>query len=339
MRTALVLIAAAVVLGVRAPAGHAAPPISWPNPVFTSFRLDYLSPLPGGPAALRLAVAGAAGIDYDRLRYLSPDDLGGFVLAPVGGSALVGLARTLVGAASAPTADNGRRPLPGIGVPPQVAPPPNVDAIPPANQGFAGRPRRRTPPTKRAEGLPPAVTTGPTTTAPTTTPTTTTTTPTTTTTATITTTTTAITTMGAPPPAPPSPGGGGSHDCGTIGLAIASDQERCGIYAVNMAPGDAASELLTITNTSGAAVTLSLRAFGDQNHLWQDLRLGIWEHGSAPPTPLPPLQEWTTQFNDLTTLAAGESVAYVVELYLPTTAGNDDQHLEARIDLAWREQA
>lgn len=340
MRLALALLACVLALAAWAPAGRAAPPVAWPNPVFTSIRLDYLNPLPGALAPLRPAVAPAAGVDYDRLRYLDPDDLGGFVLAPVGGSALLGLARTLVAGPAAQTPDDGRRPLPGIGVPPPVAPPPNADNVPPANQGFSGRPRRRTPPTKRAEGLPvPERPTPPTTT----TPTTTTQTPPPPTTTSITTTTTTITTAGLPPPQPPPPGGGGgageSETCGTSGLEIVSDQATCGIYAINMAPGDAASEVLTITNTSGAPVTLSLRASGDQNHLWEDLRLGVWEHGTAQPTPLPPLDEWTTQFNDLTTLAPGESVAYVVELYLPTTAGNDDQHLAASIDLAWREQA
>jgi len=54
------------------------------------------------------------------------------------------------------------------------------------------------------------------------------------------------------------------------------------------------------------------------------------------PSPLPPLVYWTTQYNDLDVLAPGETVTYVVELYLPTSAGNVDQGLAAVIDFDWQ---
>lgn len=103
-----------------------------------------------------------------------------------------------------------------------------------------------------------------------------------------------------------------------------------------MAPGDSTSERLTITNTSGSPYTLSLQAAGTQNGLWQDLRMGVWEQGTAPPSPLPPLLDWTTQFNALTTLQPGQTETFVIELYLPTSAGNADQNLAAVIDFRWR---
>ena len=45
-----------------------------------------------------------------------------------------------------------------------------------------------------------------------------------------------------------------------------------------------------------------------------------------------------TQSNALTTLQPGESISYAIELYLPTTAGNDDQGLAAAIDFVWHAQ-
>jgi hypothetical protein len=102
-----------------------------------------------------------------------------------------------------------------------------------------------------------------------------------------------------------------------------------------MAPGDSAVQHVTITNTSDSAYTLALKAAGTQNRLWQDLQLGVWQQSTAPPSPLPPLAYWTTQFNDLVTLRAGESIRLVLELYLPTSAGNEDQGLVAQINLIW----
>ena len=40
---------------------------------------------------------------------------------------------------------------------------------------------------------------------------------------------------------------------------------------------------------------------------------------------MPPLHTWLGAFHNLTTLAAGATVQYEIELYLPTTAGNPDQ--------------
>jgi hypothetical protein len=105
-----------------------------------------------------------------------------------------------------------------------------------------------------------------------------------------------------------------------------------------MAPGGAATEHMTIRNDSGGTIDLSLQALGTQNVLWSDLRLGVWEQGAAAPDPLPPLLWWTGQLNELTTLAAGASVTYVVQLYLPPSAGNADQDKTAVIDLRWHAQ-
>ena len=107
-----------------------------------------------------------------------------------------------------------------------------------------------------------------------------------------------------------------------------------------MAPGGAATEHMTIRNDSGGAIDLSLQAVpqGTPNVLWSDLRLGVWQQGSAAPSPLPPLLWWTTQENTLTTLAANATVTYVIQLYLPTSAGNGDQAKTAVIDLRWHAQ-
>jgi hypothetical protein len=102
-----------------------------------------------------------------------------------------------------------------------------------------------------------------------------------------------------------------------------------------MAPGDSATERVTITNQADQAFTLSLRALGTQNQLWNDLELGIWQVNTAAPSPLPALLLWTTQQNSLTTLQPGASITYEIELYLPTSAGNDDQGLTAVIDFNW----
>ena len=152
----------------------------------------------------------------------------------------------------------------------------------------------------------------------------------TTSTPTTTTTTTPTTTVVAAPPPPPPP-----SSCGTIGLSIVVDKADCRIYAVNMAPGDSASERVTITNQADQAFTLSLRALGTQNRLWNGLQMGVWQVGTAAPSPLPALLLWTTQQNPLTTLQPGQSITYEIELYLPPTAGNDDQGLAATIDFNW----
>jgi hypothetical protein len=103
-----------------------------------------------------------------------------------------------------------------------------------------------------------------------------------------------------------------------------------------MRPGDSTTEHVTVTNTSGSTYTLSLEASGVENHLWQDLQMGVWDETTAPPAPLPPLLYWTTSFNTLATLAPGESITFVIELHLPTSASNVDQSLVAVIDFTWQ---
>jgi hypothetical protein len=105
-----------------------------------------------------------------------------------------------------------------------------------------------------------------------------------------------------------------------------------------MAPGDSTFERMTIRNDSGAPFTLSLRASGTPNRLWDDLQMGVWEVGTPAPSPLPALLWWTAQNNQLTTLQPGETVVYQIELALPATAGNADQGYAATIDFHWHAQ-
>jgi hypothetical protein len=289
---------------------------------------------------------------------------------PTFGQAAGGKVKVFAFAGATPTtpSDQGSQPVPGLGVPPPVTPPTNTNTVPPPNQGFGGSGTtggQSTTTTSTAETTtttptttPPATTstTTPATSTTTTTSSTTTTKPETTTTETTTTTkpttttnpvtTTVATTTTTPPPtipppttttqAPPTVTGGGS--CGVAGLTINSDHSTCALQVENMAPGGSASEVITLTNDSGQPFTLSLEASGTQNQLWHDLEMGVWEQGTAAPAPLPALLLWTTQFNTLVTLAAGASISYEIELYLPTTAGNNDQGLAASIDLTWRAQ-
>jgi hypothetical protein len=95
---------------------------------------------------------------------------------------------------------------------------------------------------------------------------------------------------------------------------------------------------LTLRNTTNGAFDLSLEVVGTQNHLWDDLRLGVWDESGAAPDPLPPLLWWTTGPNTLTTLQPGQSVHLAVQLALPLSAGNGDQHSVAVIDLRWHAQ-
>lgn len=94
---------------------------------------------------------------------------------------------------------------------------------------------------------------------------------------------------------------------------------------------------MTIENTSASTYTLALQALGpNNNHLWQDLRMAVYQQGTPPPAPFPPLQYWLAQFNDLVTLNPGDSITYMIALYLPTTAGNADQNTSATIGFDWR---
>jgi hypothetical protein len=338
-------------------------------------HLDYVGPIldvSGKTAALpplAHAVIAQAVADQQYLAYKSVGDLGGFVPAPTGlfaassgGHNLVGLrlgvsqipqfaqaangkvnSFAAVGSGSFSPPDQGTSPIAGLGTPPPVTPPGNNNTVPPPNQGFGGTPPPNPPPTTTTEPTPPATTTTrttapPPTTGPTTTTTTTTTTPTTTTTAgpptTTETTTTGPTTTTTTTTTPPFVGA----SCGTTGLTITSDHSTCLLHAVNMAPGGSVSEVMAIRNDTSQTLTLSLRADGTQNQLWQDLRLGVWEANTAAPSPLPPLLFWTGQDNTLTTLAPGETIRYELELLLPSSAGNNDQGVAVTIDLVWKAQ-
>lgn len=317
-------------------------------------QLDYvngLAALSGGPGILtplEQAVIRQALIDRQYLAYKTRDDLGGFQSAVVGRFVLTGGGRNLVGrthhqselpplsrtvgggvTSFAPLGggligppESGTQPVPGLGVPPPVTPPGNSNTVPPSNGGFGGRKPPPTTTTTTPKPKPPPTTT---------------TTPTTPTTPTTTTPTTPTTTTAPTTPTPPTSGPGGAS-CGTAGLTIISDHATCQLYAVNMAPGGSISEVMTIRNDSGSAFTLSLRAAGSPNPLWNDLQLGVWEVGTPAPVPFPALLWWTTQDNTLTTLPADASVRYELELFLPPTASNADQGLVASIDLIWRAQ-
>jgi hypothetical protein len=384
-RRTLLLAATAALAGAQlAPVASAH--VARPNPILTSVHLDYVSPLStvGGTPAhlvpLSTAVSAQAVADERYLRYRAQGDLGGFLLAPVGGSALAAQAREVVGgeqrasqipqfgeaaegvvrsfafigASHTGTADNGRSKVPGLGTPPRLPLPANSNAVPPPNEGFGGRrlPEGASPRSGgRGGGGEPGASGGgragggghggerhqgsggksggghkqpsggkrPPVTAPSTTPTET--------------------------LSPPSGGGGsgggantGGGSCGTVGLSIASDRSTCRIYAVNMEPGESASEVMTVRDDAGVPVALSLRAGGEENRFWNDLRMGVWQAGTAAPDPLPALLWWTSQDNRLTSLSPGQQVSYEIELYLPSSAGNEDQGQAAVVDLIWHAQ-
>ncbi|MGN6372941.1 MAG: hypothetical protein ACTHM1_08105 [Solirubrobacteraceae bacterium] len=387
------LLLAAV--GLALAAGKLAPPagaqVAHPDPVLVSVHLDYVNPLPGaaGLAPARLAplspaVSAQAVSDERYLRYRAHGDLGGFLLAPVGGSPLVAQAHEIVGSerrssqipqygeaaegvvrsfafiggASPAATDNGRSRVAGLGTPPQLPLPVNSNTVPPPNEGFGGRTpsegashragegtRRggggegvggkpgeaggggggkgggRSGKTHGGGGKPGGKHKHP--------------------------------SGGKPPPStapgetPPSSeegggsgtgGGPGGASCGTADLSITSDHSTCRIYAVNMEPGEAASEVMTVRDQAGVPVTLSLRASGEENRFWSDLRMGVWQVGTAAPDPLPALLWWTTQESTLTSLSPGQQVSYEIELYLPLSAGNEDQGRSAVVDLTWHAQ-
>jgi hypothetical protein len=313
---------------------------------------------------LEEAVIAAAVSDIARLHYRLTDDLGGFLPAPVGhgndfgGHNVVGTggqpqiplfqahnggtvdAFTFSGGPVTTPPANGQQPVPGLpGVPPTVPPATSNNNVPPANQGFGGAGGGTTTTsghgggtTTHGGGSTGGTTTGPgggtttrgggTTTRSTTTGRTTTRSATTTTVVTTKPTTTipTTTTTGGG-----GGGGGGGDACNSVeGLSITSDQPDCRFVLVNAKPGDSVHELLTITNTSDSRYTLKLKIEGSQNRLWNDLLLGIWEQGTPPPSTLPPLLFWTTQFSSLRDLDPGESVTYVIDLQLPLSAGNGD---------------
>lgn len=380
----VVLTVLSLAAAAFAPSLARASGVAHPNPAFVSPQVDYVGPLhaPDGTVAslapLDPSVTEQAVRDQAWLAYQRRDDLGGFLPAPVGAFALSSGGRLIVGAGgraselpqfaqaasgdvrsfafvngpkTVPPPDNGKTPLPGLGVPPVTPPPTNTNTTPPPNQGFGGGPaptpvtttttpggggpgttttRPRTTPTTTTTPKPPPPTTPTTTTTPeppTTTPTTT------TTPATVPATTTTRTTP-SQPPQPPQPA-----SCGTIGLSLTSDLADCRIYAINQAPGDSTTEHVTIRNDSDQPFRLSLQATGTTNQLWNDLQLGVWEQGTPAPSPLPALLWWTLQENQLATLQPGESIRLVIELALPASAGNDDQGLAAVIDFHWHAEA
>jgi hypothetical protein len=95
---------------------------------------------------------------------------------------------------------------------------------------------------------------------------------------------------------------------------------------------------MTIQNTSGSPYTLSLEETGpNNNHLWQDLQMAVYDPtGGIPTPPYPLLTSWLGSFHALTTLNPGQTVLYVIVLYLPTTAGNADQGKSAVVDFTWQ---
>lgn len=349
------LAALAAALGALAlPAAvHAAPPIARPDPVTYPVRLDYTNRLPALRPLAYAAIAPSVA-DLAHLRYLTTDDLGGFVPAPIGASALAGGGRNLppppayeaeipmyaqaagglvasfavTGAAAgpAPPPDNGK----GPGVPPPVPPRPG-NTVPPANQGFGGGSTGSgggTTTTTHRRPPPPPTTVTTTTTATTTTPT-----------------TTAATTTASGG----GTGGGGTGcgggscspgSCGTPGISLSSSASGCTITIANATAGDSAQETVTIQNTSGTPYTLSFKATGPRdNHLWQDLQMAVYDaSGGAPTPPYPTLTSWVGGFQTLTTLTPGQTVQYVIVLYLPASAGNADQGESAVIDFHWHAQ-
>jgi hypothetical protein len=310
---ALVLLAALVAAaGASAAGGSTAP--QHPNPLLTNLSLDYVSPIPapgGGVATLEPLEPAAITASVRDLAYLRDErgDWGGFAPAPLRWLSLqTGAVLTLGGKQKlgVPLYENeaGGRVQSftyphGVG---RTKPPPPPPAV--------------TQPPLPAPPRPPCANSG----------------------------------FGGcainhqhskgtkptGPSGPSSGGGGSSGGCGTTGLSIVSDLHRCRIVVVHEAPGDSAREELTITNTSSSSYTLSFEATGTPNTLWNDLELGVWRQGTTPPTPLPPLGFWTTQYTPLLTLDPGQRVRFTIELYLPATAGNADQRQSAVIDFHWR---
>jgi hypothetical protein len=358
-------------LAVPALAHAGAPPIARPNPVTYPIRLDYQDALPGPdgkPATLGTLDKGvimAATRDEAFLAFEKQDDLGGFVPAQIGRLTLTTGGHDILSPGThAPQiplfeqaaggkvqsftftgAPPSRTPPPdnGNGSPSPPPPPTPGNTVPPANQGFGGQPTGSggtttttttsggTTTTKRPP--PPPTTTGATTTTPTTT------TPGTTTTGT-------TTTTGGGGGGGSGGGGGGtsgcsggscaSGSCGTPGIQIDSSPPGCVVSISNAAPGDSVSEVMTITNTTGAPYQLKFRAVGaNNNHLWQDLELDVFDPLLGPSVPLPPLQFWLGSFHTLTTLAPGQTVQYEIEMYLPTTSGNADQGKSAVVTFDW----
>lgn len=375
--TALALLAG---LALAAPAiAHGAPKIQRPNPLFVTLKLDYISPLPTptgiGEAILtplQFKTTNQAIRDLQFLKYGKIDDLGGYLPAEIGatfqkgGKRLVGRSNKpeiplygvyernldrsytwLHGIGTGPLTNEGGGAVfvPGLGVPPVVAPPTNGNTTPPANQGFAGRPGGTVTTTivTTVQGTTSQLVTttskGRTTTKKrTTTARTTTTSPGTTTSPqppTVFTTTTTHTTTGSSPPSPPPPP---PTDCGTIDVSVTSDL-NCLFIITNAKPGDSIVENYTIINTGSAGYDLSLNITNDNppdNHLWNDLTMGVWETPGPAPNPFPPLNDWVPSFITLDHLNPGQTLHLRFDCLLPTTAGNVDMRLAAVMTLHFK---
>jgi hypothetical protein len=382
----VVVLAALAGLALAAPAiAHGAPAIQRPNPLFVSLKVDYISPLPTptgvGEAILtpeQFKNTNQSIRDLQFLKYSKIDDLGGFMPAVVGntfekgGKRLVGRSNKpeiplygiyetnldrsytwLHGIGTGPLTNEGGGAVfvPGLGVPPTVAPPTNGNTTPPANQGFAGKPGGTitTVVTTTLQGSTTSATvTTQTTTGRTTTKKRTTTARTTTTTSTtaatttspspptvFTTTTTPTTTGSNPPPPPPPPP---PTDCGVIDVSVTSDLS-CLFVITNAKPGDSIVENYTIKNTGSVGYDLALNITNDNppdNHLWNDLTMGVWETPGAAPNPFPPLNDWVPSFITLDHLNPGDTIHLRFDCLLPYTAGNADQHLAAVMTLHFR---
>lgn len=367
-------------LALAAPAiAHGAPKIQRPNPLFVTLKLDYISPLPTptgiGEAILtplQFKTTNQAIRDLQFLKYGKIDDLGGYLPAEIGatfqkgGKRLVGRSNKpeiplygvyernldrsytwLHGIGTGPLTNEGGGAVfvPGLGVPPVVAPPTNGNTTPPANQGFAGRPGGTVTTTivTTVQGTTSQLVTttskGRTTTKKrTTTARTTTTSPGTTTSPqppTVFTTTTTHTTTGSSPPSPPPPP---PTDCGTIDVSVTSDL-NCLFIITNAKPGDSIVENYTIINTGSAGYDLSLNITNDNppdNHLWNDLTMGVWETPGPAPNPFPPLNDWVPSFITLDHLNPGQTLHLRFDCLLPTTAGNVDMRLAAVMTLHFK---
>ena len=368
MRRIVLVATVAAALAAPGLARAMAPAIARPDPATYPLKLDYETTLPGTNgrpatlAALEHAVIGAAVADKAFLVFERGDDLGGFVPARLGASALFGGGRDLLVLARqkaqiplftqeaggeitsftytstnlfprGTTPDNGRQPVLPIGPPPSVLSPAK-NTVPPANQGFGGK-------TGRGGGT----TTLPKPPATTTTLSTTTTTLTTPTTTAPGTTTISTTSNGGAGAAGGGAGGGcaggtcAAGACGVAGIQIDSSPPGCVLSIATASPGDSASEIMTITNTTGSPYNLMLKVEGaHNNHIWQDLQMAAWILPGPAPAILPQLTSWISGFNTLTTLNPGQSVQVELELYLPTTAGNADQGNAAVITFHWRAQ-
>ena len=98
---------------------------------------------------------------------------------------------------------------------------------------------------------------------------------------------------------------------------------------------------MTITNTSDTPYTVSLEATGaNNNHLWQDLQMAVWDTSGAPPPVFPSLVSWMGGFYSgfIPILNPGDVVQVEIELFLPTTAGNADQGKTAVVAFSWHAQ-